>query len=209
MPFNCVGVDKLANQLIDEHEMKPMIIVSPEIDNSYGINTSGTRKKDVRGYSRGDYETYITSDIVRYIDTHFSTLSDRKDRYIGGYSMGGFAALHAAFAHPSMYSKVAVMSAALWSGSLPSSLSWIYPNPALQAKRDPITMAKHQKIRQPIEIIEGTSDPFYDADIRLFKILKRQHAKMTLYTYPGQHDYAFWRTHAPQMLLFVDGIPGA
>lgn len=198
---NSVGIDEIANQLMTTDKVNPMIIVSPEIDNSYGINTSPV-KHDVGGYSRGDYETYITTDLVRYIDTHYSALQTSNGRFIGGYSMGGFAALHAAFTHPSLYSKVAVMSAALWNDGLPSSLAWIYPTKDAQMARDPITIAKHEKVEIPVEIIEGTSDPFYDADIRLYRVLKSQGAKVTLYTYPGDHNYAFWRTHAPQLLLF-------
>ncbi|MCL6445113.1 MAG: dienelactone hydrolase family protein [Alicyclobacillus sp.] len=199
--WNSIHIDRIATDLIHRRQIRPLIIVSPEIDNGYGINTS-QRTYAIGGYNRGRYADYITHDLVHYIDTHYSVDRSRAGRYIGGYSMGGFAALHAAFSNQAEYSKVGVISAALWDGGLPSSLSWIYPTPSDQTSRDPITIAKHTKIHIPVLIIEGTSDPFYSADLTLANELRAQGAHITLHTYPGGHNYAFWRHHATELLLF-------
>ncbi|GMA63391.1 alpha/beta hydrolase-fold protein [Alicyclobacillus fastidiosus] len=208
VPGRSVGIDKDATELIDEHKIRPLIIVAPELDNSYGVNT-GSYRKDVRGYSRGDYSTYLETDVVHYVDSHYSTVKTADGRYIGGLSMGGFAALHAAFTRPTEYSKVGVMSAALWVGGLPRELSWIYPTAKDQAQRDPITIAEHTRIRMPVDIIEGKQDPFYSADVDLYRVLKAQSADVSLHTYRGAHNYIFWRSHAKELLLFFDATPAA
>ncbi len=201
---NSIHANQDANRLIGRGRIKPIVIVSPEIDNGYGVNTAN-HAYNVGGYSRGEYETYIDTDLVHFIDSHFSVSTARANTYIGGFSMGGFAALMIAFTHQDMYSKVAVMSAALWNGALPSSLSWIYPSTADQNARDPIVIAAHRHISIPVLIIEGTQDPFYYADLNLARVLKSQSAHVTLHVYPGKHDYRFWQSHANELLEFVDG----
>jgi enterochelin esterase-like enzyme len=155
-----IGINDIANRLIQSGKIRPLIIVSPEIDNGYGINTALTTAS-VGGYNRGMYEDYIIRDLVPYIDRHYSTIPDKTHRYIGGLSMGGFAALHDAFLHPDMFSKVGVLSAALWAGELPDVLRWIYPDPSAQSARDPITIAEHRKLNGlSTLIIVGDTDPF-------------------------------------------------
>jgi enterochelin esterase-like enzyme len=199
--FDSIHIDRVATKLIAERRIRPLIIVSPEIDNGYGINTSSTTYT-VGGYSRGQYANFITQDLVHYINSHYSVIMSRDGRYIGGYSMGGFAALHAAFTNQQLYSKVGVISAALWDNGLPASLSWLYPTRADQESRDPITIAKRTKIKIPVLIIEGESDPFYSANLTLAHVLETQSAPVTLRIYPGQHNFAFWRSHATELLLF-------
>jgi len=199
--FNSIHIDHDATRLINEGKVRPLIIVSPEIDNGYGINTS-SKTFTVGDYDRGQYGNFITRDLIQYIDTHYSVVQSRDGRYIGGYSMGGFAALHAAFTNQNLYSKVGVMSAALWSGGLPTSLSWIYSTPEQQNSRDPITIAKETSIKIPVYMIEGESDPFYSPDITLAHELNTNATKVTLKTYPGGHNYTFWRRHASELLLF-------
>ncbi len=105
-----MGVNAMATALIAEGKIRPLMIVSPEIDNGYGINTSLTTQS-VSGYSRGMYEDYVMKDLIPYVDHHYSTIANKSGRYVGGLSMGGFAALHDSFLHPDVFSKVGVMSA--------------------------------------------------------------------------------------------------
>lgn len=199
-----IHADADATQLIEQRRITPLILVSPEIDNGYGINTS-TKRYNVGGYGRGDYDTYLVHDLVKYIDAHYSTVKKASGRFIGGYSMGGFAALHIAFTHPGMYGKVGVMSAALWVGGLPQELAWIYPTERDKAERDPITFAEDHPLHMPVDILEGESDPFYHADHTLADVLRRTDAgELSYHVYPGGHDQTFWRSHAKELLLFFD-----
>jgi len=47
----------------------------------------------------GMYEDYFMKEIVPLTDKTFNTIKDRKGRYIGGISAGGYAALHNTFRH--------------------------------------------------------------------------------------------------------------
>jgi enterochelin esterase-like enzyme len=123
--------------------------------------------------------------------------------------MGGFAALHDSFLHPDVFSKVGVMSAALWVGGLPAELQWIYSTAADKAARDPITLAENRSIRGlSVFMVEGGSDPFLPADRHLYRELKHRGVPVIYHEYPGGHDYTFWSKHAADLLLFFDGTSG-
>lgn len=197
-------IDADATQLISAGKIRPLIIVSPEIDNSYGVNTSQATAS-VHGYSRGMYEDYIIKDLIPYIDAHYSTISTRDGRYVGGLSMGGFIALHDAFRHSDLFSKVGVMSAALWVGGPPAVLSWIYPTESTKQERDPITVAQHGVHHDlAIELIEGDSDPFLSANRFLYNTLQKSGATVAYHQYPGGHNDSFWKPHTTDLLLFFD-----
>jgi predicted peptidase len=58
----------------------------------------------------GDYETYVTKDLVACIDAHYRTLAARNSRGITGVSMGGFGSMRLALKFPEIFS-VAVPNA--------------------------------------------------------------------------------------------------
>ena len=45
-------------------------------------------------------------EVIPLTDKTFNTIKDRKGRYIGGISAGGYIALHNTFRHQNMFSKV-------------------------------------------------------------------------------------------------------
>ena len=52
----------------------------------------------------GDYETYVTRDLVDLIDSRYRTLNARESRGISGFSMGGWGAMHLALKFPAIFS---------------------------------------------------------------------------------------------------------
>jgi S-formylglutathione hydrolase len=51
----------------------------------------------------GDWENFIVSDVVSYIDSNFRTIANSSFRGIGGFSMGGYGALNIAMKHPNVF----------------------------------------------------------------------------------------------------------
>jgi enterochelin esterase-like enzyme len=97
--------------LIEEGQVKEMIIVVPsgasEMGGSFYVNSPVT----------GNWENYIVSDVVGYVDSHFRTLPQAESRGITGHSMGGFGALNIAMHHPDVFSAVYSMSPGLFDES--------------------------------------------------------------------------------------------
>ncbi|MGE5602366.1 MAG: alpha/beta hydrolase-fold protein [Nitrososphaerales archaeon] len=58
----------------------------------------------------GGYETYVSREIVDYLDANFRTLAQPASRGITGCSMGGDGAAHLGLAHPDIFGVVAAVA---------------------------------------------------------------------------------------------------
>lgn len=79
-------------------------VVAPNGENSFWLDRPSTGHK---------FCTFVGSELVEYIRRTFGLAASAEDTYIMGYSMGGFGALHTAFAFPENFGKTAAMSSAL------------------------------------------------------------------------------------------------
>ena len=80
------------------------------------------RKKDETCTRTSNYETYITKDLIAYVDATYRTIPTRDARAIAGLSMGGFGALQLALRHPDLFAAAASHSgvdALLYGGPIP------------------------------------------------------------------------------------------
>src|SRR4029450_6029101 len=58
----------------------------------------------------GDFETFISRDLVRYIDAGFRTLPQRESRGLAGHSMGGYGATRIGMKHADVFGALYIMS---------------------------------------------------------------------------------------------------
>src|SRR5581483_3479081 len=58
----------------------------------------------------GDFERFISHDVVVYIDAHYRTIPKRTSRGLAGHSMGGYGATRIGMKHPDVFSSVYIMS---------------------------------------------------------------------------------------------------
>jgi len=196
-----LGIDKAADEWIRDKKIQPLIIVSPQIDTSYGFNSE----------SMGKYGDYIVQDIVRYVDGHFNTIADRKGRYIGGSPMGGWVALHHAFTHPELFGKAGGHSPAVWmdywanTGNLKG---WIYPTDEVRKQRDPYLLADAADLSgMSVYLDSGDQDiyRFYEGAQALDYKLRSRSIRSQFHLNPGGHDNAYWSQHIKDYLLFYAG----
>jgi enterochelin esterase-like enzyme len=59
----------------------------------------------------GNWEDFVTDELVAYIDGHYRTIAAVESRGLAGHSMGGYGALKIGMKHPEVYSSLYVMSA--------------------------------------------------------------------------------------------------
>jgi S-formylglutathione hydrolase FrmB len=95
------GMGATLNDLIANGEARPMILVFPDGDNFFGGS------QYLSSPVIGDYETYITHELVDYLDSNYRTLPTREARGIAGCSMGANGALHLALNYPDVFSVAA------------------------------------------------------------------------------------------------------
>ncbi len=63
----------------------------------------------------GDFETYVSRDVVAYMDSHYRTIPDRSSRGLVGHSMGGYGATRIGMKHPEVFGSLYIMSPGLLS----------------------------------------------------------------------------------------------
>lgn len=209
-------LEKKADELIANNKIKPLIIVAPQIDNSYGVNTSANTRTlgnpPNNSVDEGLYEDYLYKEVVSYMDSNYSTVASREGRYIGGLSMGGCAALHLAFLHPDLFSKVGGHSPALFVDDFADGLKlWLYPDESLRKERDPIYIAQEKDIK-PLKVYLDCGDTdsykFYEGCDKLFKILQSKDIEAEYHLNSGGHDGAYWEANEEKYLLFYAGTEG-
>lgn len=208
-------LDKKAEELIEANKIRPMIIVTPDIENSYGVNTS-KQYRQLGGQDRnfnmseGLFEDYLIKDVIPFIDANYSTLASKEGRFIGGMSMGGFAALHLAFSYPDMFSKVGGHSPALFLDYVPAYLNdLLYPSESKRRERDPIYIAQDKDLSSLKVYLDcGDKDElkFYEGCDKLFEILQDKGVASEYHLNPGGHTGAYWEANEEQYLLFYAGI---
>jgi enterochelin esterase-like enzyme len=58
----------------------------------------------------GDFERFVSHDVVEYIDAHYRTIPDRRSRGLVGHSMGGYGATRIGMRHPDVFGSLYIMS---------------------------------------------------------------------------------------------------
>jgi S-formylglutathione hydrolase FrmB len=86
-------VPGLLDSLITAHAAGEMIVVMPTAFNRF----SGTFY--VKSVTNGDWEKFISGDLVGYIDRRYRTIAKPESRGIAGHSMGGYGAFYLAMRH--------------------------------------------------------------------------------------------------------------
>ena len=86
-----------------------MIFVFPDANNRLGGSMY------LSSPTIGDYETYITHELVDYIDANYRTIKNRVSRGITGCSMGGDGSICLALKYPDVFSVAAPVSGTYYS----------------------------------------------------------------------------------------------
>ena len=83
---------------------REMIVVFPD---SKTIHNGSMYSSSV---TTGDFETFISRDLIRYIDAHYRTIPDRLSRGLAGHSMGGYGTARIGMKHSDMFGAIYMMS---------------------------------------------------------------------------------------------------
>jgi len=100
-----VNVPAAMEAALEKGAAREMILVMPNAYTRYAGSFYGSSA------ATGDWETFVTKELVSYIDHHYRTLADSANRGLAGHSMGGYGAIRLAMKYAEVYSSVYVMSA--------------------------------------------------------------------------------------------------
>ena len=81
-----------------------MIIVVPDSHTRFGGSMYSNSP------TVGNFEDYIATDLVGYVDEHFRTIAKRTARGLAGHSMGGYGTLKLGMKHPDVFGALYAMN---------------------------------------------------------------------------------------------------
>lgn len=202
-------IDDITDTMIKAGEIKPLIIVCPNLDNSRGINSSDKYQEIDGKYGvihKGRYEDYLIDEVIPFIEGIFMTSKDRLGRYIGGISSGGYTALNIGLRHQELFSRIG--------GHMPAiDLSYededeaYFTDKEMWLKNDPITTARQTTFTElKVFLDDGREDEgqFYQACEKLYEILKKNGADVENHVYEGNHSGEYIRAHLKTYLHFYN-----
>ena len=70
----------------------------------------------------GNWEAFVTEDLVKYVDAHYRSLPVRASRGLAGHSMGGYGTMRLGMKYPNLFSSLYAMSPCCMGANLTPSL---------------------------------------------------------------------------------------
>jgi glucans biosynthesis protein C len=92
------------DEVIAEGANREMIVVIPNA--THGLGGGFYRNSPLLG----NWEDYVTRDVVGYLDSHYRTIPEARGRGLAGNGAGGAGALEIALKHPDLFGCVGVLS---------------------------------------------------------------------------------------------------
>jgi enterochelin esterase-like enzyme len=205
-----LGLGTVSDRLITSGTINPLIIVSPAIEKSFGINSIPGEFSNAGDVDEGLYEDYIITEMIPYVENQYSAAAAKESRYIGGFSMGGYAALYLGFTHSDLFSKIGGHSSALWDYTAAdlytNQRDWLYGDDEHRNLRDPFRLAVSQEL-QGIQIYldVGSADGLAGVNERLYGLLESAGIPAEWHLNSGGHNMSYWSDHLEDYLLFYAG----
>ena len=155
------------------------------------------------------YETFVSSELVTYIDTNFKTIKDRSGRAITGLSMGGHGAMYIAIRHQDVFGSAGTTSGGVdirpfpekW--NISARLGTYQEHPENWESNTVINMT-HLLSPGSLNIIIdcGFEDFFYEVNCNLHDKLLKEGIPHDFYTRPGKHNWQYWKNSIKYQMLF-------
>ena len=155
------------------------------------------------------YETFVSKELIQYIDTHYPTRADRTGRAITGLSMGGHGAMWLALRHKDMFGAVASMSGGLDIRPFPNN--WGMALLLGAEGENQSVWDEHTAINQISKLKNGDLAILFDCgyDDFFFEVNNDFHQKLLKYKIqhdfivrPGAHNADYWKNSIDYQLLF-------
>lgn len=155
------------------------------------------------------YESYIVTDLINYMDSHYSTLATPKSRAITGLSMGGHGALYLAIRHKDVFANAGSMSGGVDLRSFSKQFDVAKLIGSYESKpeewdnRSVVNMVTTLKNKELNLIIDcGMDDFFYQINAALHRRLLSLKIDHDYIERPGIHNWIYWKNAIHYQLLY-------
>lgn len=155
------------------------------------------------------YETFVSNELIAYVDSNYSTIKDRKGRAITGNSMGGHGALYNAIRHQDVFGSAGSLSGGVDIRPFPDN--WHIAKRLGNQSDYPENWENNTVINMTGQLVPGflnivldcgTSDFFYQVNCNLHEKLLQQNIPHEFYARPGGHNWNYWLNAIKYQFLF-------
>jgi len=184
-------------------DLYQVIIVCPDGNNSWYWDSPVD--------SNFKYETYVSKELVSWIDSKYKTIRNKKGRAITGLSMGGHGALYLALRHQDVFGAAGSMSGGVDIRPFPNNwdmalrLGKYADHPQIWEQYTVINMLNLLQPNSLALIIDcGTEDFFFKVNDNLHAQLLYRNIPHDYITRPGAHNWNYWTNAIQYQLLFMN-----
>ena len=178
-----------------------MMIVCPDGENSWYWDSPRDKNSQ--------FETFVSKELVGYIDSHYPTRANRLSRAITGLSMGGHGAMWLAIRHKDTFGAVGSTSGGVDIRPFPTSWGMFNHLGKLAENKkcwdDHTVITQLDKIQnKDLSIIFdcGTEDFFYEVNCNFHQELKKRGIYHDFISRPGKHNMLYWANSIEYQWLF-------
>lgn len=157
------------------------------------------------------YETFVSSELVKYTDANYTTVPERKARAITGLSMGGHGALWVSIRHKDTFGAAGSTSGGVDIRPFPTN--WQMDKQLGEYAANKGVWDQHTVINQIDKIQDGDlaliidcgeQDFFLEVNKELHKRLLARNIGHDFITRPGAHNGKYWNSSIDYQILFFD-----
>jgi enterochelin esterase-like enzyme len=195
--FTAGKANQSADTLIALGKIPELILVLPDGNGQPGATSEWANSFDQHQL----IESYVVSDLVKYIDSKYRTIPDVANRAIGGLSMGGFGATNIAVHHPDIFGSVITLGGYYYAeGSI-----WGNDTAYMQQNSPADVLPSNKQAWKLLFYLgAGTQDqPYYRGTLQFAHELDRLHIAYRLDIQKGYHSWTTWQKQMYNALLWL------
>ena len=184
---------QILDNLIAQGKAEPMIVVmtngNAALEAAPGESSLGWEKQPTFQLPKtmeGSFEIHFP-EVVKFVDKHYRTKANKKNRAIAGLSMGGFHSLHISKQYPDMFNYVGLFSAAIMPGK--NATSPVYED--MEGK----LATQFAKKPALYWIAIGKTDFLYKANVEYRKLLDEKGYPYEYFENEDGHIWRNWRIY--------------
>lgn len=156
------------------------------------------------------YETYISKELVNYIDSNYKTRANKNGRAITGLSMGGHGAFYLAFKNQDIFGAAGSMSGGV--NIIPFHNNWGIAKHLGVYNANTKQIWQNHSVNHMLHLVENSSQPlifdcgiddfFYEINKQLHQNMLEKNISHTYIERPGAHNWQYWNKAIPYHFQF-------
>ncbi|WP_184545744.1 alpha/beta hydrolase [Mucilaginibacter sp. FT3.2] len=208
-------INRYADKAIADGTIPPMIIVMPNADSSWYINSYDGKEK---------YEDFFIKEFMPHVEQAYRIKTEKQYRGVAGLSMGGYGTLIYAIKYPQLFSAAAALSAAVFPddqmvGQPDANYDTVFGQLFGRGLKGKDRLSKAWQANSVLELVQnkttddlskvrywidcGDDDFLTKGNCLLHIALTEKKVPHEYRVRDGAHNWTYWRTGITNALIFM------